>query len=50
MPPLFPIGNDLMKPLKAFDSLIAGQIEFVLCDLDDTLTLAGKLPAASYGL
>lgn len=37
-----------MKPLKAFSPGIAGQIEFVLCDLDDTLTLAGRLPAASY--
>ena len=37
-----------MKPLSAFSPDIGGRIEFVLCDLDDTLTTGGKLPAASY--
>jgi HAD superfamily hydrolase (TIGR01484 family) len=37
-----------MKPLKALIPDIAGKIAFVLCDLDDTLTLNGRLPAASY--
>jgi HAD superfamily hydrolase (TIGR01484 family) len=37
-----------MKPLKALSPDIAGRIDYVLCDLDDTLTLNGRLPAASY--
>jgi HAD superfamily hydrolase (TIGR01484 family) len=37
-----------MKPLRALSPDIAGGIDFVLCDLDDTLTLNGRLPAASY--
>lgn len=37
-----------MKPLKALSPDIAGKIDYVLCDLDDTLTLNGRLPAASY--
>ena len=37
-----------MKPLRSFDDGPAGRIAFVLCDLDDTLTLNGQLPAASY--
>ena len=35
-----------MKPLRDFKG--ASHIGFVLCDLDDTLTLDGRLPAASY--
>ena len=37
-----------MKPLRALSPDIAGKIDYVLCDLDDTLTLNGRLPAASY--
>jgi HAD superfamily hydrolase (TIGR01484 family) len=37
-----------MQPLKALPSDIARQIAFVLSDLDDTLTLEGRLPAVSY--
>ena len=37
-----------MKPLKTLSPDIVGNIDFVLCDLDDTLTLNGRLPAASY--
>jgi hypothetical protein len=37
-----------MKPLKSLGPDIVSKIEFVLCDLDDTLTLDGRLPAASY--
>ena len=37
-----------MKPLKALSPDIASKIDYVLCDLDDTLTLNGRLPAASY--
>ncbi len=38
-----------MKPLKALSPDIASKIGYVLCDLDDTLSLNGRLPAASYG-
>ena len=37
-----------MKPLSEFPKELASQIDFVLTDLDDTLTLDGRLPAASY--
>ncbi len=37
-----------MKPLKALAPEMAKNIAFILCDLDDTLTLDGRLPAASY--
>jgi HAD superfamily hydrolase (TIGR01484 family) len=37
-----------MKPLRALSPDIASKIDYVLCDLDDTLTLNGRLPAASY--
>ncbi|TNE38052.1 MAG: HAD family phosphatase [Alphaproteobacteria bacterium] len=37
-----------MKPFSTFDPQIARQINYVLCDMDDTLTLDGQLPAASY--
>lgn len=37
-----------MKHLKDFPQNQCKEIAHVLCDLDDTLTLEGKLPAASY--
>jgi HAD superfamily hydrolase (TIGR01484 family) len=37
-----------MQPLRRFDEGQARRIAYVLCDLDDTLTLDGRLPAASY--
>ena len=37
-----------MTPLRAFPPERAAKIAFVLCDLDDTLTNDGRLPAASY--
>lgn len=37
-----------MKPLRALSPEIASKIDYVMCDLDDTLTLNGRLPAASY--
>jgi len=37
-----------MKPLKDFPEHQCKEIAHVLCDLDDTLTLDGQLPAASY--
>src|SRR4051794_27104276 len=43
-PPLF--SGRKMTPFREFPS--APQIAYVLCDLDDTLTLDGVLPAASY--
>jgi HAD superfamily hydrolase (TIGR01484 family) len=38
-----------MKQLKDFPKHPCKEIAYVLCDLDDTLTLDGRLPAASYG-
>ena len=38
-----------MRPLEAFPSDARRRIRFVLLDLDDTLTLEGRMPAASYG-
>ncbi len=37
-----------MKPLNTCKQGEFSDIEFVLCDLDDTLTHEGRLPAASY--
>ena len=37
-----------MKPLREFSPKLARRADFVLCDLDDTLTCEGRLPAASY--
>ena len=38
----------MMKLLKTCKQSVFFDTEFVLCDLDDTLTHEGKLPAASY--
>lgn len=38
-----------MRPLEAFPPDARRRIRFVLLDLDDTLTLEGRMPAASYG-
>jgi HAD superfamily hydrolase (TIGR01484 family) len=37
-----------MKPLAEMDPAEAAGIRYVLMDIDDTLTTAGKLPAAAY--
>jgi HAD superfamily hydrolase (TIGR01484 family) len=37
-----------MKELSQFPAAEVRQIGFVLCDLDDTLTTDGRLPASSY--
>ena len=37
-----------MKPFDTLAPELARKIDFVLCDLDDTLTSGGRLPAASY--
>lgn len=37
-----------MKPLKDFPTKDLNNIEFVLCDIDDTLTWQGRLPALAY--
>ena len=37
-----------MKPITSMAPDIAAQIDYILTDLDDTLTLDGRLPAASY--
>ncbi|TNE60278.1 MAG: HAD family phosphatase [Alphaproteobacteria bacterium] len=37
-----------MKSFSSFPAADARRIDYVLCDMDDTLTLDGQLPAASY--
>lgn len=37
-----------MKPFASFPADLCKEIDYVLCDMDDTLTLDGKLPATSY--
>jgi hydroxymethylpyrimidine pyrophosphatase-like HAD family hydrolase len=37
-----------MKPVSEMSAAEASSIRFVLMDIDDTLTTAGKLPAAAY--
>lgn len=37
-----------MEPFQMFPAALKGQIHFVLTDIDDTLTLDGKLPAIAY--
>jgi HAD superfamily hydrolase (TIGR01484 family) len=44
---VFPQGS-MMKPFRDFPRAARQQIKFVLTDIDDTLTLNGKLPAAAY--
>ena len=38
-----------MNPFKTFPKETRQQIRYVLTDIDDTLTLDGKLPAVAYG-
>ncbi len=38
-----------MKPFDEFPSALKPQIRYVLTDIDDTLTVAGRIPAAAYG-
>jgi HAD superfamily hydrolase (TIGR01484 family) len=37
-----------MQPMKAFPVDQRSAIRFVLCDIDDTLTINGRLPAVAY--
>jgi HAD superfamily hydrolase (TIGR01484 family) len=37
-----------MQPIKAFPVSQRSAIRFVLCDIDDTLTINGRLPAVAY--
>ena len=37
-----------MEPFSAIQPQRAGKIRYVLCDIDDTITTDGKLPAESY--
>ncbi len=37
-----------MQALEAADAAILRAVRYVLCDLDDTVTLDGRLPAGSY--
>ncbi len=38
-----------MRPLSQFPVESRRRVRFVLCDIDDTLTLEGRLPAVAYG-
>jgi HAD superfamily hydrolase (TIGR01484 family) len=38
-----------MQALEAADAATLQAVRYVLCDLDDTVTLDGRLPAGSYG-
>ena len=38
-----------MIPIERLDPRDARRIRYVLCDIDDTITTGGKLPAGSYG-
>ena len=38
-----------MRPLRDFPFEARVAIRYVLCDIDDTLTTGGRLPAAAYG-
>ena len=37
-----------MEPFVTIDPQRAEKIRYVLCDIDDTITTGGKLPAESY--
>jgi HAD superfamily hydrolase (TIGR01484 family) len=37
-----------MKPIQELDARCASKIKYILCDIDDTITTKGKLPAESY--
>jgi HAD superfamily hydrolase (TIGR01484 family) len=37
-----------MQPMKAFPVDQRSAVRFVLCDIDDTLTISGRLPAVAY--
>lgn len=37
-----------MKPIGEMDAGCASAIQYVLCDIDDTITTKGKLPAEAY--
>ncbi|MFA6851185.1 MAG: HAD family hydrolase [Selenomonadaceae bacterium] len=37
-----------MKPIKELDAERVSKLKYILCDIDDTITTNGKLPAESY--
>ena len=37
-----------MKPFEQFPSELSKQIRYILTDIDDTLTVNGRLPAAVF--
>jgi HAD superfamily hydrolase (TIGR01484 family) len=43
-----PQNANRMRPLRAFEAAAQRRLRFVLCDIDDTLTVDGRLPAVSY--
>ncbi|MBW2469687.1 MAG: HAD family hydrolase, partial [Deltaproteobacteria bacterium] len=38
-----------MKPIEKMSTAIKKRIRYILADIDDTLTLNGRLPAAVFG-
>jgi len=42
------VENEIMKPIKEFPSQEKSQIQYVLTDIDDTLTVHGRLPAIAF--
>jgi len=38
-----------LLPLELLSPAIAKQIQFVLCDIDDTITTDGRLTAEAFG-
>lgn len=37
-----------MRPIRELDATCASKLNYILCDIDDTITTNGKLPAESY--
>jgi HAD superfamily hydrolase (TIGR01484 family) len=42
------VTEQFLRPLAEMPLAVRRQIRFVLCDIDDTLTLEGRLPACAY--
>jgi HAD superfamily hydrolase (TIGR01484 family) len=42
------VGERFLRPLAEMPLAARRQVRFVLCDIDDTLTLEGRLPACAY--
>jgi hypothetical protein len=42
------LAERFLRPLAEMPLAVRRQVRFVLCDIDDTLTLEGRLPACAY--